>query len=75
MLSVDKTYQRSKQHSPHSRQRLQQCIAERINWTEPMTDTVTDRFLRYVVIDSQSDPDSSTQAIHGKAEEPGPLAG
>lgn len=27
----------------------------------PMTDTVTDRFLRYVVIDTQSDPKSSTQ--------------
>jgi len=26
-----------------------------------MTDTVTERFLRYVVIDTQSDPDSSTQ--------------
>lgn len=26
-----------------------------------MTDTVTDRFLRYVVIDTQSDPTSSTQ--------------
>lgn len=26
-----------------------------------MTDTVTDRFLRYVVIDTQSDPNSSTQ--------------
>ncbi len=26
-----------------------------------MTDTVTDRFLRYVVIDTQSDPKSSTQ--------------
>jgi tripeptide aminopeptidase len=26
-----------------------------------MTDTVTDRFLRYVVIDTQSDPSSSTQ--------------
>jgi tripeptide aminopeptidase len=28
---------------------------------KPMTDTVTDRFLRYVVIDTQSDPKSSTQ--------------
>jgi tripeptide aminopeptidase len=28
---------------------------------EPMTDTVTDRFLRYVVIDTQSDPKSSAQ--------------
>ncbi|NKF30693.1 peptidase T, partial [Pseudomonas sp. BGM005] len=26
-----------------------------------MTDTVLDRFLRYVVIDTQSDPSSSTQ--------------
>src|SRR5262245_50122251 len=26
-----------------------------------MTDSVTDRFLRYVVIDTQSDPESSTQ--------------
>ncbi len=31
------------------------------DWTEFMTDTVTDRFLRYVVIDTQSDPTSSTQ--------------
>src|ERR1700723_2091385 len=26
-----------------------------------MTDTVVDRFLRYVIIDTQSDPESSTQ--------------
>jgi tripeptide aminopeptidase len=28
--------------------------------SKPMTDTVLDRFLRYVVIDTQSDPDSET---------------
>lgn len=31
-----------------------------------MTDTVTDRFLRYVVIDTQSDPQSPTQPSTGK---------
>jgi tripeptide aminopeptidase len=30
-------------------------------WIPPMTDTVTDRFLRYVAIDTQSDGGSSTQ--------------
>lgn len=32
-----------------------------MNWDVAMTDTVTDRFLRYVVIDTQSDPQSSSQ--------------
>ncbi len=31
------------------------------HWIQLMTDTVLDRFLRYVVVDTQSDPASSTQ--------------
>ncbi|WP_260686658.1 peptidase T [Rhizobium leguminosarum] len=36
-----------------------------------MTDTVLDRFLRYVVIDTQSDPASSTQPTTGKQKDLG----
>ncbi|MBB4292282.1 tripeptide aminopeptidase [Rhizobium leguminosarum] len=36
-----------------------------------MTDTVLDRFLRYVVIDTQSDPSSSTQPTTGKQKDLG----
>ncbi len=38
-----------------------------------MTDTVTDRFLRYVVIDTQSDPSSSTQPSTAKQKDLGQL--
>jgi tripeptide aminopeptidase len=38
-----------------------------------MTDTVTDRFLRYVVIDTQSDPKSSTQPSTDKQKDLGRL--
>lgn len=38
-----------------------------------MTDTVTDRFLRYVVIDTQSDPKSSTQPSTEKQKNLGRL--
>lgn len=38
-----------------------------------MTDTVTDRFLRYVVIDTQSDPRSSTQPTTDKQKNLGRL--
>ncbi|TCU28019.1 tripeptide aminopeptidase [Rhizobium azibense] len=38
-----------------------------------MTDTVTDRFLRYVVIDTQSDPTSSTQPSTEKQKNLGRL--
>ncbi|OWO95771.1 peptidase T [Rhizobium esperanzae] len=38
-----------------------------------MTDTVLDRFLRYVVIDTQSDPSSSTQPTTGKQKDLGRL--
>jgi len=36
-----------------------------------MTDTVLDRFLRYVVIDTQSDPSSSTQPTTEKQKDLG----
>lgn len=38
-----------------------------------MTDTVTDRFLRYVAIDTQSDPSSSTQPSTAKQKDLGQL--
>jgi tripeptide aminopeptidase len=38
-----------------------------------MTDTVVDRFLRYVVIDTQSDPESSTQPSTNKQKNLGRL--
>ncbi|MBP2234001.1 tripeptide aminopeptidase [Sinorhizobium kostiense] len=38
-----------------------------------MTDTVTDRFLRYVVIDTQSDPSSATQPSTAKQKDLGRL--
>ncbi len=40
---------------------------------QAMTDTVTDRFLRYVAIDTQSDPGSSTQPSTEKQKNLGRL--